>query len=110
MEKILSRHFFNPEAASLAFYAAEGGYETARRVLTTMQPQAVIDEVTRSNLRGLGGAGFPAGRKWSFIPKDSSKPRYLVINGDESEPGTFKDRHILEWTPHSLLEGALIAA
>ena len=110
MEKILSRHFFNAEARSLAFYVQDGGYETARRVVTEMTPQAVIDEVMKSKLRGLGGAGFPTGRKWSFIPKDSPKPKYLVVNCDESEPGTFKDRHILEWAPHSLLEGIIIAA
>ncbi|MBI3941155.1 MAG: NADH-quinone oxidoreductase subunit NuoF [Acidobacteria bacterium] len=110
MEKILSRHFFNAEARKLSFYLNDGGYEAARNALTQMTPQQVADQVIRSNLRGLGGAGFPAGRKWSFIPKDSPNPRYLVVNCDESEPGTFKDRHILEWTPHSLLEGIIIAA
>ncbi|MBI2820752.1 MAG: NADH-quinone oxidoreductase subunit NuoF [Acidobacteria bacterium] len=111
MEKILSRHFFNPEARRLPFYLEkEDGYEAARKALTAMAPQAVIDEVAKSNLRGLGGAGFPAGRKWGFIPQDSPKPRYLVVNCDESEPGTFKDRHILEWAPHALLEGLLIAS
>jgi NADH-quinone oxidoreductase subunit F len=75
-----------------------------------MTPQTITDEVTKSNLRGLGGAGFPTGKKWSFIPKDSPKPKYLVVNCDESEPGTFKDRHILEWDPHLLLEGIVIAS
>ena len=75
-----------------------------------MTPAQVIDEVSEANLRGLGGAGFPAGRKWSFVPKDSSKPKYLVVNADEGEPGTFKDRYILERDPHALLEGMIIAA
>jgi NADH-quinone oxidoreductase subunit F len=75
-----------------------------------MTPAQIIEEVSRANLRGLGGAGFPAGRKWSFIPKASPKPKYLVVNGDEGEPGTFKDRYILERDPHALLEGMVIAA
>jgi NADH-quinone oxidoreductase subunit F len=75
-----------------------------------MKPEDVIGEVMRSNLRGLGGAGFPTARKWSFIPKNSPKPKYLVVNGDEGEPGTFKDRFILERDPHALLEGMIIAA
>ncbi|HEV8130511.1 MAG TPA: NADH-quinone oxidoreductase subunit NuoF, partial [Acidobacteriota bacterium] len=87
-----------------------GGYQAARKALTQMTPQTITDEVTKSNLRGLGGAGFPTGKKWSFIPKDSPKPKYLVVNCDESEPGTFKDRHILEWDPHLLLEGIVIAS
>lgn len=110
MEQILSRHFFNAEARRLPFYLAEGGYDSARKALTRMTRQEVADQAIQANLRGLGGAGFPAGRKWGFIPKDSPKPKYLIVNCDESEPGTFKDRHILEWTPHSLLEGILIAA
>ncbi|MBI4456900.1 MAG: NADH-quinone oxidoreductase subunit NuoF [Acidobacteria bacterium] len=110
MEKILSKHFFNPEARRLSFYLQNDGYEAARKALTCMSPQEIIEEVMKSNLRGLGGAGFPTGRKWSFIPKDSPEPRYLVVNCDESEPGTFKDRHIIEWTPHTLLEGVMIAS
>lgn len=91
-------------------YLAEGGYQAAKKVLSSMTPVQVIDEVSGANLRGLGGAGFPAGRKWSFVPKDSSKPKYLVVNADEGEPGTFKDRYILERDPHALLEGMIIAA
>ena len=75
-----------------------------------MKPEDVIDEVSKANLRGLGGAGFPAGRKWSFVPKGSNKPRYLVVNADEGEPGTFKDRYIMERDPHALLEGMILAA
>src|SRR5438034_9888867 len=75
-----------------------------------MTSSQIVDEVARANLRGLGGAGFPTAKKWSFIPKASPKPRYLVVNADEGEPGTFKDRYILERDPHALLEGMIIAA
>jgi len=75
-----------------------------------MTPEQVIEEINTAKLRGLGGAGFPTGRKWSFIPKGTTKPKYLVVNADEGEPGTFKDRYILERDPHSLLEGMIIAA
>ncbi len=90
-------------------YRAAGGYLAATKALSMTSAQ-IIDEVSKANLRGLGGAGFPAGRKWSFVPKASPKPRYLVVNADEGEPGTFKDRYILERDPHALLEGMLIAA
>src|SRR3712207_2294887 len=75
-----------------------------------MAPADVIEEVKKSALRGRGGAGFPTGLKWSFVPKDSPKPKYLAVNGDESEPGTFKDRYILELDPHMMLEGIAIAS
>ena len=75
-----------------------------------MEPAAIIEEVKKSNLRGLGGAGFPTGTKWSFIPKNHTGPVYLVVNADEGEPGTFKDRYLLERDPHALIEGMLIAA
>ena len=75
-----------------------------------MSPDDVINEVKKSALRGAGGAGFPTGMKWSFVPKDSPKPKYVVCNADESEPGTFKDRYLMERDPHMLIEGMLIAA
>src|SRR5262245_14125654 len=75
-----------------------------------MEPAAIVEEVKKSNLRGLGGAGFPTGVKWGFIPKGSTAPKYLVINADEGEPGTFKDRYLLERDPHALIEGMVIAA
>jgi len=109
-EKILLRHEDVPELHKLDVYVADGGYGAARRVLSENAPQEVIDEVKASGLRGRGGAGFPAGVKWGFLPKDSDRPRYLCVNADESEPGTFKDRQILENNPHLLLEGALIAS
>ncbi|MDZ7292999.1 MAG: NADH-quinone oxidoreductase subunit NuoF [candidate division KSB1 bacterium] len=90
-------------------YLKLGGYETARKALS-MTPDQIIEEVTKSNLRGLGGAGFPAGRKWSFIPKNSTKPTYLVINADEGEPGTCKDKYVIMGASHVLLEGIIIAS
>jgi len=107
---VLSTRFKDPEGTWLEDYVADGGYQAARNVLSSMTPDDVIQQVLDANLRGLGGAGFPAGRKWSFVPKDSSKPRYLVVNADECEPGTFKDRYIMERDPHALLEGMIISA
>ncbi|MCM8811592.1 MAG: NADH-quinone oxidoreductase subunit NuoF [Candidatus Omnitrophica bacterium] len=107
---VLSLRFKNSQGTWFDSYAADGGYQAAKKVLTSMKPQEVIDLVLKSNLRGLGGAGFPTGRKWSFIPKDSPKPKFLVVNADEGEPGTFKDRYILERDPHALIEGMIIAA
>jgi NADH-quinone oxidoreductase subunit F len=106
---VLSRRLKNTGGTWWDAYVADGGYEAAKRALSST-PQQLIDELSRSNLRGLGGAGFPTARKWSFVPQNSPKPRYLVVNGDEGEPGTFKDRYILERDPHALLEGMIIAA
>jgi len=106
---VLSTRFKDPDGTWFEGYAADGGYLAARKALTTMTPQQAIDEVSKAKLRGLGGAGFPTGRKWSFIPK-TTKPKYLVVNADEGEPGTFKDRYIMERDPHALIEGILIAA
>ena len=89
-------------------YLANGGYKALKKALD-MNPDEVIEEVKKSNLRGRGGACFPTGLKWSFMPKNSDKPKYLCVNGDESEPGTFKDRQIIEFNPHLLIEGTLIA-
>src|SRR5215813_1364550 len=95
---------------SLEVYEGNGGYEALKKVLDGMSPDEVINEVKKSALRGRGGAGFPTGMKWSFVPKDSPKPKYVVCNADESEPGTFKDRYLMERDPHMLIEGMLIAA
>jgi NADH-quinone oxidoreductase subunit F len=94
---------------TLEVYRRHQGYEGLAKALG-MAPEAVIEEVKNSGLRGRGGAGFPTGVKWSFMPKDASRPKYLVVNADESEPGTFKDRLILEKDPHGLIEGMLIGA
>src|SRR4030095_2345941 len=95
---------------SIDVYRQHGGYEALQKVLNGMSPDDVINEVKKSALRGRGGAGFPTGMKWSFVPKDSPKPKYVVCNADESEPGTFKDRYLMERDPHLLIEGMLIAA
>lgn len=109
-ERVLLRHLDIPDIRKLDVYLAHGGYEAARKVLTTLKPEEVTEQVKASNLRGRGGAGFVAGMKWGFLPKDSPKPVYLCCNADESEPGTFKDRAIIEWNTHILLEGILISA
>ncbi len=119
-EPILSRNFSVPGAHKLSVAEPRGAYETARKVLTTMKPEDVTGMVLKSNLRGLGGAGFPTGKKWQFLPptgggaasggKGPDKPVYLVINADEGEPGTCKDRYILERDPHQMIEGILISA
>jgi len=97
------------DLTKLGEYRAVGGYEMLAKA-RKMEPQALIDELVASNLRGRGGAFFPTGRKASFIPKDSPKPTYVAVNADESEPGTFKDREIMQRVPHRLIEGCLIAA
>ncbi len=108
MEKIITRRFHIPNSHKLDTYLTDGGYGGARKALTQMTPAQVIEEVKKSNLRGLGGAGFPAGMKWGFIPQNNPKPKYLVVNGDEGEPGTFKDKYILEKDPHALIEGMIL--
>jgi NADH-quinone oxidoreductase subunit F len=109
-EKIISKFYDIENSHTIDVYMQHGGYATIQHVLKKMKPEKVIEEVIASNLRGLGGAGFPAGRKWSFIPKDNPKPKYLVVNADESEPGTFKDRYIMDNYTHGLLEGIMIAS
>jgi NADH-quinone oxidoreductase subunit F len=108
-ETTLSRRWFIADGYTYAGYLRDGGYEGLRKALA-MQPDEVIDLVKKSNLRGRGGAGFPTGMKWSFVPKKSEKPKYMVVNADESEPGTYKDRYTLARDPHVMLEGAAIGA
>ncbi len=108
MEAVLLRARGVPDSRAIATYLRAGGYEGWKKALA-MSPDAVIKEVLDSELRGRGGAGFPTGRKWSFVPKDHPGPRYLVCNADESEPGTFKDREIIEHDPHQVVEGVAIA-
>jgi NADH-quinone oxidoreductase subunit F len=109
--KVLSKNFDVPDSHRLAVVRPRGAYRSLEKVLKGMTPAQVTDEVKKSRLRGRGGAGFPTGMKWSFVPKDTGgKPVYLVMNADESEPGTFKDRYLMERDPHLVVEGALIAA
>lgn len=93
---------------SIADYEREGGYQALKKALT-MKPEEIVNEVKNSEIRGRGGAGFPCGLKWSFLAKNTGKPTYLVCNADESEPGTFKDRQLIQYDPHSLIEGILIS-
>ncbi len=107
-EYIVLRNRVIPNIGEIDVYVENGGYETARTALTTMQPADVVDVVKRSGLRGRGGAGFPTGVKWGFIPKDIF-PKYLVCNADESEPGTFNNHEIIDYNPHQMIEGMIIA-
>jgi NADH-quinone oxidoreductase subunit F len=108
-ERILTRNFDRPDSHTLHRYRDTGGYAAIEKACA-MEPVAIVEAIKQANLRGLGGAGFPTGVKWSFIPKGHAGPVYLVVNADEGEPGTFKDRYLLERDPHALIEGMLIAA
>src|SRR5512145_315598 len=109
METVLTTHFGNEQFRHVDAYIQAGGYDSLRKALA-LPKEKIVEEVRKANLRGRGGAGFPAGVKWGFLPKDMSKPRVLVINADEGEPGTFKDRLIMSRGPHLLIEGIAIAA
>ena len=110
-EPILLKNMSQPGyTGSLADYSRAGGYQALRKVLGKTAPADIIEMVKKSGLRGRGGAGFPTGVKWSFIPKDRPGPRYLICNADESEPGTFKDRQLMERDPHQMIEGVILAA
>jgi len=108
--RFVTEHFDVPDIDQIEVYRAHGGYEALARAIKSFEPDALVEEVKSSGLRGRGGAGFSTGQKWSFLPKESPKPRYLCVNGDESEPGTFKDRMIMEVNPHLLVEGVIIGA
>src|ERR1700704_5604807 len=107
--KLLTTLYGTPDSWTLRVAEQQGAYATARRAFTTMRPEEIAVHVKDANIRGRGGAGFPAGVKWGFLPKDSKVAPYLVINADEGEPGTFKDRTLMELDPHRLIEGCLIA-
>jgi len=108
MEKFLLKNIGNPNSADIAEYIKTGGYKALSKALE-LKPSDIIDEVKRSGLRGRGGAGFPTGMKWAFAAADSKKPKFILCNADEGEPGTFKDRPILEKNPHLLIEGMIIS-
>jgi NADH-quinone oxidoreductase subunit F len=108
MEPVLIPHVHEPHAFTLETYLKHGGYRGMRAALA-QAPADVIETVKLSGLRGRGGAGFSTGMKWSFVPKDVPKPKYLCVNADESEPGTFKDHVLMERNPHLLFEGCVIA-
>lgn len=108
--KILTKNMDVPNVGEIETYESLGGYTGLLKALRTLEPDAIIDAVKKSGLRGRGGAGFPTGMKWGFVPQGTGKPVYLCINADESEPGTFKDRLIIEKDPHQLIEGIIISA
>jgi NADH-quinone oxidoreductase subunit F len=111
MERPLTEHIREDKRPlTLKEYEKTGGYEAVRKIMKGMSPKSIQDLVKESNLRGRGGAGFATGLKWSFVPMNDPKPKYLVANADEMEPGTFKDRILLECTPHQLIEGMIISA
>ncbi len=109
-KKILLEHNDVPGIRTMEVYLQKGGYESVRKALKDMTPDEVTEEVKTSGLRGRGGAGFPSGMKWSFLDRKTDKPRYLVVNADESEPGTFKDRYLMERIPHLLIEGMIVSS
>jgi len=106
--RVLTKRFLLPNSASIDTYLANEGYQAWRKAVGMTQDE-IINEVKASNLRGRGGAGFPTGLKWSFVPRTSPKPKYIVVNADEGEPGTCKDRVLMEFDPHLLIEGMMIA-
>ena len=107
--RVISKYFGDPAHRRIDTYVERGGYKALEKALA-LEPDAVTDEIKASGLRGRGGAGFPTGIKWSFMPKEPTRPHYLLCNADESEPGTFKDRELMRWDPHQLIEGCLIGA
>jgi NADH-quinone oxidoreductase subunit F len=109
-KKLLLEHINVPNILGYEAYRSKGGYTSVEKALKTMSPDAVVEEVKKSGLRGRGGAGFPTGMKWSFLAKPEGVPRYLVCNADESEPGTFKDRYLMEKIPHLLVEGMIVSS
>src|ERR1700720_2224707 len=106
---VISRRFGIKNSHKVDVYVQHDGYRALEKALKEMTPETIIEEVKKSNLRGRGGAGFPTGMKWSFVPKDSPKAKYVICNADESEPGTCKDRPVMEMDPHQLIEGMVIA-
>ena len=108
--QILLEHISVPGIETFDVYRSVGGYDSAIKALKGRSPDDIVSEVKKSGLRGRGGAGFPTGMKWGFIDKKSSKPKYLICNADESEPGTFKDRYLMEHLPHQLIEGVIISS
>jgi NADH-quinone oxidoreductase subunit F len=108
--RLLFEHIDVPGIATYDVYRQKGGYASVEKAMKTMTPDAIVEEVKKSGLRGRGGAGFPTGMKWSFLAKPEGVPRYLVCNADESEPGTFKDRYLMERIPHLLIEGMITSS
>src|SRR5438552_3632520 len=109
-EPVLLANINKPNSHKLAVYEAGGGYRALKKVLAEGDPARFVEEVKSSNLRGRGGAGFPTGLKWTFLPKNHPGPIYMCINADESEPGTFNNRILMELDPHQVLEGIILSS
>lgn len=109
-KKVILKDIDQPNCHTMEYYLAHGGYKALEKAMKQMTPAQILEEIKASNLRGRGGAGFPAGIKWGFIKRESPGPKYLICNADEGEPGTFKDRKIMTSKPHIVLEGMIIAA
>src|SRR5262245_34018674 len=109
-EPVLLANVDKPGSNTLKGYEAAGGYCALKKALAEMTPLALIEMIKSSNLRGRGGAGFPTGLKWSFLPKDHPGPIYMCINADESEPGTFNNRILMEQDPHQVIEGVILSS
>jgi len=109
-EKILTQHFDKKNFYKIDVYLKEERYKAVEKALKEMSPEEILEEAKKANLRGRGGAGFPAGVKWGFVPQEVDKPKYLCVNADEGEPGTFKDRYIMSHNPHMLIEGIIITS
>src|SRR5262249_24864595 len=107
---LISKRWGVKDSHKIDVFSKNGGYQALEKALKQKKPEWIIDQIKKSGLRGRGGAGFPTGMTWSFVPKDSPKPNYLICNADESEPGTCKDRPLMEMDPHQLIEGMIIAA
>jgi len=108
--KLLLEHINVPGINTFDVYRQKGGYRAVEKALKSLTPDEIVEEVKKSGLRGRGGAGFPTGMKWSFLAKPEGKARYLVCNADESEPGTFKDRYLMTYIPHALIEGMIVSS
>jgi NADH-quinone oxidoreductase subunit F len=108
--KLLLEHINVPGINTFEVYRRQGGYRSVEKALKTLSPEAIVEEVKNSGLRGRGGAGFPTGMKWGFLAKPEGVARYLVCNADESEPGTFKDRYLMNYIPHLLIEGMIVSS
>ncbi|RME16507.1 MAG: NADH-quinone oxidoreductase subunit F, partial [Bacteroidetes bacterium] len=108
--KLLLDKIHIPGIQSYEVYRQNGGYTAVEKALRNLSPDQIVEEVKKSGLRGRGGAGFPTGMKWSFLAKPPGVPRYLLCNADESEPGTFKDRYLMEHIPHLLIEGMILSS
>ena len=109
MEKVVYKNIGKPDSETLEAYLKNGGYQVLRELVQNGSPGRVIEEIKQSGLRGCGGAGFPTGLKWQFVAEAGEPPKYVVCNADEGDPGTFKDKFILEQDPHLLFEGMAIA-